>query len=363
MVDVQKLYRKLYALGAIKGAARDAIVEKEGTLDEDAPFREYPAGIRSIPKGGGPAGAFVVPDGMKFTNSEIQDFPENWDFSQVTKGEMMFANCANLLHAPAIRINGKSANNMFAGCVSLIDAANVEIDSDMIAGLFTQCAALPAVPDVKVTTTTRAPEINMVYDGCLLVEEIRLTIDFNHISTHQTMQYMWRDCAALRQLNLTFQNSENVAFLYNDCFLGCDSLTQLSAAFFETVRALTGNGALPRNLQSIPAFNAVNFTGNFALSIPPVPGDTSSAYALTDIGAVRNLNPNSINLKYAKNLNLSAIVNVVKGLLVPSRAKRLTVSSQTMELMRQDTAVYEFEDANYTGIIALANAKGWTVLS
>ena len=359
MVDVQKLYRKLYALGAIKGAARDAIVEKEGTLDEDAPFREYPAGIRSIPKGGGPAGAFVVPDGMKFTNSEIQDLPENWDFSQVTKGEMMFANCANLLHAPAIRINGKSANNMFAGCVSLIDAANVEIDSDMIAGLFTQCAALPAVPDVKVTTTISAPEINMVYDGCLLVEEIRLTIDFNHISTNQTMQYMWRDCAALRQLNLTFQNSENAAIAYSDCFLGCDSLTQLSAAFFETVRALFGTGALPRNLQSIPAFNAVKFTGNFSLGRPPV----TSAYALTDIGAVRNLDPTSINLRYASNLNLSAIVNVVKGLLATDRAKKLTVSSQTMELMRQDTAVYEFEDANYTGIIALANAKGWTVLS
>ena len=39
-------------------------------------FADYPTAIQNIQSG---SGTFVVPAGMKFGDSEIEEFPDDWD--------------------------------------------------------------------------------------------------------------------------------------------------------------------------------------------------------------------------------------------------------------------------------------------
>lgn len=364
MVDVQKLYRKLYALGAIKGAARDAIVEKEGTLDEDAPFREYPAGIRSIPKGGGPAGAFVVPDGMCFAYSHgIQEFPENWDFSQVFFGENLFMECSALRTAPEVTIH--SGYHTCSGCISLVDASKVHHLEGGLSYTFSSCRALKYLAPITITDSitktgqTTSPSIGGAFQGCSELEEITLHIgqidsDWELISVGG----VFTNCTKLARINFSFESNQKLTYAFSNCFSGCDALTELPASLFEFANSFSGKGAIPPNLRAIPAFDATKMIGVFTVA-----KDGTLVRALTDIGQITNLCPQSIQLAGCNNITLASMINLVNGLLPVDVARRIKLEADVLARMQADTATYTWNGQTYTGIIALANAKGWTVTS
>lgn len=65
---------KLNKVLETKEAIKQAIIDKGGTVGDV--FAEYPTAIQNI-QGGGGSGRFVVPSGLKFGCSTIEQFPED----------------------------------------------------------------------------------------------------------------------------------------------------------------------------------------------------------------------------------------------------------------------------------------------
>lgn len=66
---------KLNKLLETKEAIKQAIIDKGGTVGDV--FADYPAAIQNIQSGG--SGTFVVPEGIKFAYSSVEEFPGNLD--------------------------------------------------------------------------------------------------------------------------------------------------------------------------------------------------------------------------------------------------------------------------------------------
>lgn len=107
---------KLNKLLETKEAIKQAIIDKGGTVGDV--FADYPTAIQNIQSGG--SGPFVVPAGMKFAYSDIEEFPEDWDWSEVgqaTDHNHRFYYCLVLKQLPKIIIpNATDTSNMFNNC-------------------------------------------------------------------------------------------------------------------------------------------------------------------------------------------------------------------------------------------------------
>ena len=362
MVDVQKLYRKLYALGAIKAASREAIEDKNGNLEEDAPFSAYPAGIRSIPDP-----PFVVPDGMKFAYSKgFDEFPANFDFSLVRDGDHLFYEC-RIKKAPVLHLtNAYFLFTMnYSGQTLLEDATGIHINGGSLYHAFEDQEKIKTLNPITISplnssgSTQYAPQLNYAFNGCYELEEITIHLDgknYNYLSTDGS--YAFYLCRKLRRINLTYENAENISYKWSYAFYGENLLEELPVAFFELAASIQGSGSLPDNLRSIPAFDASKLTGNFVIAC-----SYRSFPNLTDIGQITNLAPMLIRFRDCPNLTLQSMVNVVTGLKQVPTPRFFYVASDVLARMQADTASYTWNGQTYTGIIALANAKGWTVSS
>lgn len=115
---------KLSKLLETKEAIKQAIIDKGGTVGDV--FADYPTAIQNIQSG---SGTFVVPGGMKFQGSTIEEFPEDWDWSEVeqaTDQSDRFNDCT-IIKAPKLSItNATNLSNMFYSCDRLpeIDTSN-----------------------------------------------------------------------------------------------------------------------------------------------------------------------------------------------------------------------------------------------
>ena len=362
MVDVQKLYRKLYALGAIKAASREAIEDKNGTLEEDAPFSAYPAGIRSIPDP-----PFVVPNGMKFTYSKgFDEFPANWDFSLVRDGDHLFYEC-QIKKAPVLHLDNAyylfAMNNDWS--TLLEDATGIHINGGSLSYAFRNQVKIKTLNPITISPldssggTSSGPDLNDAFFCCYELEEITIHLDgknYNYLASRGNRAFS--NCRKLRRINITYENAENISYGWVSAFNEDNLLEELPAAFFELASVIQGSGSLPDNLRSIPAFDASKLTGNFYIAC-----SSQSFPNLTDIGQITNLAPTQIRFRDCPNLTLQSMVNVVTGLKQVSNTRFLYVASDVLARMQADTASYTWNEQTYTGIIALANAKGWTVSS
>lgn len=359
MVDVQKLYRKLYALGAIKAASREAIEDKNGTLEEDAPFSAYPAGIRSIPDP-----PFVVPNGMKFAYSKgFDEFPANWDFSLVRDGDHLFFEC-RIKKAPVLHLtNAYYLFTMnYGGQTLLEDATGIHINGGSLSYAFNNQEIIKTLNPITISPlgpSGGSPSLSYAFFGCYELEEITIHLDgknLNYPGTDGSRAFY--NCRKLRRINLTYENAENISYNWEFAFYGYNLLEELPVAFFELARSIQGSGSLPDNLRSIPAFDASKLTGNFVIAC-----SYQSFPNLTDIGQITNLVPMLIRFRDCPNLTLQSMVNVVTGLKQVPTPRFFYVASDVLARMQADTASYTWNGQTYTGIIALANAKGWTVSS
>ncbi|MBQ5917090.1 MAG: hypothetical protein IIW92_00840 [Lachnospiraceae bacterium] len=111
---------KLNKVLETKEAIKQAIIDKGGTVGDV--FAEYPTAIQNI-QGGGGSGTFVVPAGMRFAYSTVEEFPEDWDWSEfegATNADNLFENCSSLKTVPKLKLNNlQSAKNMFDECKAL----------------------------------------------------------------------------------------------------------------------------------------------------------------------------------------------------------------------------------------------------
>lgn len=98
----------LQKLKEIKSDIKDALIDQGAEVGDK--FEEYAGAILQL--GGGPA-TFKVPKGMKFSNSTIERFPKEFDWSDSknwTDYVSMFYYCRSLLEHPIL--DTSSATNL-----------------------------------------------------------------------------------------------------------------------------------------------------------------------------------------------------------------------------------------------------------
>lgn len=96
---------KLNKVLETKQAIKQAIIDKGGTVGDV--FAEYPTAIQNI-QGGGGSGKFVVPKKIRFAYSDVEEFPEDWDwseFEEATSTSNLFNNCRSLKTIPKLKFN------------------------------------------------------------------------------------------------------------------------------------------------------------------------------------------------------------------------------------------------------------------
>jgi hypothetical protein len=113
---------KLNKLLETKEAIKQAIIDKGGTVGDV--FAEYPTAIQNI-QGGGGSGTFVVPKDIRFSYSTVEEFPEDWDWSEINKGtdlNHLFYYCSKLKRAPKLKFEDlQNGSHMFYYCTQLTD--------------------------------------------------------------------------------------------------------------------------------------------------------------------------------------------------------------------------------------------------
>lgn len=118
---------KLNKLLETKEAIKQAIIDKGGTVGDV--FAEYPTAIQNI-QGGGGSGKFVVPKKIRFGYSEVEEFPEDLDWSEIEKEyypTSLFYHCTLLKQVPKLKFaNLESGGQMFDSCYKVTDVDTSE---------------------------------------------------------------------------------------------------------------------------------------------------------------------------------------------------------------------------------------------
>jgi hypothetical protein len=238
---------KLNKLLETKEAIKQAIIDKGGTVGDV--FADYPTAIQNIQSGGG-SGTFVVPAWMKFAYSTAEEFPENFDWSeieQVTDASNLFFNCRSLTTIPKLKFNDlrntsymfsytnitdvdvsewntsnlKTVNNMFDNSkLSTIPPINFSNTSDL-SKVFAYCK----ITEANINTSS-ATKIDNLFGNCealQTVSEIDASNITSNISKYSTPFYY---CYSLR--NFDGFKGLKVNMYLTDCYiLSYESLTNV----------------------------------------------------------------------------------------------------------------------------------------
>ncbi len=293
----------LTSIADSKNELYDAIVAKGGTLAEDAPLSDYADAVDGISAGEFPAGiSFAFSLSISLDFSDIV-FP---DAATRTDTQYMFYNCSALQTLTLPEGFGAAITNaysMFYYCVAL------------------QSLTLPEGFGAAITNAYS------MFDYCIALQTLTLPEGFGAAITNAYNMFSY--CVALQSLTLPE---------------GFGAAITSASAMFQGCR----------HLQTISKFSLASVS------------NTSQAFyscsALENVGGFTGLKI-SLSLSSAIHLTLQSVVNIVTEAAAVNTAQTLTLHANAYARAQADTEVYEYNGNTYTGIIALANAKGWTIAS
>ncbi len=375
----------LQSILASKEALEEAITDKGGTLAADAPLSDYADAVASIP-----SGSAELPAGVCFASSKstIMDFSGLTfpDAATRTDAANMFNNCSSVtsLTLPAgFGAAITTGTGMFNGCQALESltlpagfGANITNGQSM----FNNCRALvslslPAGFGARLTNgqamfgALRAlasltlpagfgaaiTNGSSMFNGCQALESLTLPAGFGAAITNGSSMFYGMYVLSSLSLPAGFANITNASYM----FQSCERLTslELPAGFGANITNASYMFQSCRRLTSLPKF-----------SLAAVTTDSNASQmlhycnALADVGGFTGLKV-SISIPTSSALTLQSIVNIVTEVAAVTTAKTLTLHADAYARAQADTANYEYEGNTYTGIISLANAKGWTIAS
>ena len=209
--------------------------------------------IEMMTSGGGGVGFYSVIEKLDLSN---------FNTSNVTSMESMFAGCSSLTSLDLSSFNTSKVTNMvamFGGCSSLtsldLSGFNTSNVTDMVA-MFEGCSSLTSL-DMSSFNTSNVTNMAYVFNECQSLTSLDLsnfntsnvtnmksmfsscssltTLDLNGFNTSQVigMQGMFSRCLSLTTLDLNGFNTSKVTNM-QDMFRGCSSLTNLELNNFNT---------------------------------------------------------------------------------------------------------------------------------
>lgn len=244
---------KLQTIQNIKEDIKTAINNKGGNVGDD--FTQYSTAIDGLSTGGGITKIDVAELGIKFGYSTFTNFPDFYDFSNVTDMNSMFANCISLTTIP------------------LLDTSNVTIMDSM----FANCYKLQTISEID---TSNVSSMDSMFSHCENLSSIPLINTSNINSTYKMFYY----CSKLQTIPQL--NTSNV--------------TSMNYMFYEAT-----------NLISLPILNVSKLTSiNYYFGI-------TNLENLTDVGGWKNLKidwNDDRGLVKCPNLTYQSCINILNGL-------------------------------------------------
>lgn len=339
---LEKMDLTMAAADAAKAAASTAAEKSTAAktaIDEAA---DGVAEALDIIRRGNQDPVIVVPNGLKFGFSELTEYPaDKFDFSQVTNWDGMFADNQGLLKAPA-----------------------VVVEAEMVNGLFYDCPVLADVSEIRIKTTSSGSSL---MQNLYSLEEVPAGV----LDLSGSIQSLFYNCASLKKAHVKIRPYPGLTpFIVGEllqCFYDCPSLEEvtfdlsefeagqkinLQSSFYFTAGSVVGI-ELPANLLE----RCLNITDSLGIvkTIPDFDGTINKSLSqnwgdsiLENVGHISNWDPVNVNFSRCTRLTLQSLQNIVDSL--PSGTNRtMTVSSASLQIMQS------------AGLVAAANAKGWTV--
>ena len=196
------IYDKLVLLDNIKNDIKQAIEEKNVVVG-DIPYSDYPNKIREIKGGSEPINVGEI--GLFFTNSQWENIPENFDFSDVEKFDYMFEKNTKLTEIDINTDKGNSFQYAFRNCLELKKAKLTQIkNSNNISSLFYNCSKLEEIECEFDFTTIN--NFGLCFFGCKSLKSFG-DIDLRYATNSQGILY---NCNNLESLGKVYCNPDKL---------------------------------------------------------------------------------------------------------------------------------------------------------
>lgn len=181
----------------------------------------------------------------------------NWNTSNVTSTYQFLWHCNKLTSIDVSSFdtsNISNMNRMFGECYSLLEIKGLENfdthSAQGLAAMFQNCKSLKEL-DVSSFDTSNASWLHYMFSGCTSLRKIEGLQNFN-TSKSRTFADMFAFCTSLKELDLnSFDTSSSTDFSY--MFQGCTSLRALDLSHFNTdkVKGYSGMFSMCENLKNI----------------------------------------------------------------------------------------------------------------
>ena len=262
--------------------------------------------------------------GFKFATSTFAEFPDMFDFSNVSDFNYMFSGCENLTR---INVNldgaaGESTRSfMFADSISLIEAPEIDttLTTDM-SGMYQSCESLEKVPSYNIDVCA---SLSDMFNYCSNLVEVGDFTTYSGTATELlSVYFMFSGCRSLVQApNIPTKNVEDFVGMFDNC----------SA------------------LETVPEYNfskANNVANIF-----------NGCYNLTNFGGFKNIKidlPDNCGLVQCWKLSYESLINIING-LYNFRANGDNITTRTIKLNYMSISKLTEDD------IAMATSKGWVI--
>ena len=272
---------KLNKVLETKEAIKQAIIDKGGTVGDV--FAEYPTAIQNI-QGGGGSGTFVVPKGIKFSYSAVEEFPEDWDWSLYRDdGDLsnMFTQCGSLTRAPKLNVSPSTTAGMFYGDVKLteIDLSGWDTSNTKdMSETFYSCQTLPEL-NISNLDTSNCTNMNKLFAGCY---ELKNIIGIENLGTSK---------------------NTNFSSMFSNC----------------------------RKITSLPEFDCSSNTSSASSSSSPV----YNCYILRDLGGFKGFNKN-LGFSNVYSISYESLLNIINGLADGVSGLTLTLGQELVNQLSDD---------------------------
>ena len=199
---------------------------------------------------------------------------DQFDASNVTTADNMFANCSSLTEAPAVNFpKATNVSYLFSGCSGLLSSGPVSFPAATNAShLFDGCSSLASVGDVDLPEATN---VSYLFKGCTVLSSLG-TLTFPKVTN---ISRLFDGCTALGSFgDVSFSLATSASYLFNNCTsmttVGNITLPKVTDASYLLAgcAALTNVGAV-----SLPSTTDVSYLFSGCKLLPSVNLVTGSA--------------------------------------------------------------------------------------